>query len=95
MPALLLLKGRHRVGLRRRFQLQSSKDRQFPRLFGLLTAHTRIGPPPGRIDHDTSTNLATWSVLGTVTITNQNGTAPITDTNAPGAKSRFYRAVQP
>jgi hypothetical protein len=44
---------------------------------------------------DTSTNLADWSLLGTVTITNSNGTAPITDTNAPDARGRFYRAVQP
>ncbi len=43
---------------------------------------------------DTSTDLSTWSPFGTVTITNQNGTAPIIDTNAPEASSRFYRAAQ-
>jgi uncharacterized repeat protein (TIGR03803 family) len=40
-----------------------------------------------------STDLATWSPVGTVTITNMNGTAQITDPNAPGSDCGFYRAV--
>ena len=42
---------------------------------------------------ETSTNLTAWSPLGTLTITNLNGNAPITDTNAPDSDRRFYRAV--
>jgi hypothetical protein len=44
---------------------------------------------------DVSSNLTTWSSLGTVTITNRNGTAPVLDPNALGATGRFYRAVLP
>ena len=40
-----------------------------------------------------STDLASWSPIGTVTITNMTGTAQIIDTNAPGSDNRFYRAV--
>jgi hypothetical protein len=40
-----------------------------------------------------STNLMTWSPLGTLTITNLNSTAPIIDTNAAASDRRFYRAV--
>jgi hypothetical protein len=40
-----------------------------------------------------STNLSVWSSLGTLTITNLDGTAPIRDTNALGSDRRFYRAV--
>ena len=43
---------------------------------------------------ETTTNLPDWSPLGSLTITNQNGTAVISDTNAPG-NLRFYRAVAP
>jgi len=42
-----------------------------------------------------STNLTAWSLLGTLMITNLNGAALITDTNAPASNHRFYRAVQP
>ena len=40
-----------------------------------------------------STNLLSWAALGTLTITNLNGTAQVTDPNAPGSGSRFYRTV--
>jgi hypothetical protein len=42
---------------------------------------------------DTSTNLTSWSTLGTLTITNQNGISRIIETNRPVADQRFYRAV--
>jgi enediyne biosynthesis protein E4 len=45
-------------------------------------------------DIETSTNLTAWSQLGTVTITNVDGTASIADTNASGSDRRFYRALQ-
>jgi hypothetical protein len=41
---------------------------------------------------EVSTNLAAWSDIGTVTITNSSGTAQITDTNA-ASDFLFYRAV--
>jgi hypothetical protein len=44
-------------------------------------------------DIQISTNLTDWSLLNTLTITNLNGAAGITDTNAPDANQRFYRAV--
>jgi hypothetical protein len=44
-------------------------------------------------DIQTSTNLTGWSLLSTLTITNLNGTALITDTNAPSSEQRFYRAA--
>ena len=44
-------------------------------------------------DIQTSTNLTAWSLLSTLTITNLNGTAMITDTNAPSSGNRFYRAL--
>jgi len=44
-------------------------------------------------DIQTSTNLTAWSLFSTITITNRDGTARITDTNAPGLDRRFYRAV--
>jgi hypothetical protein len=44
-------------------------------------------------DFQTSTNLSDWFLLGTITITNLNGTALILDTNAPNSDHRFYRAV--
>jgi len=44
-------------------------------------------------DIQTSTNLTVWSVLSTLTITNLNGTALVTDTNPPVSDRRFYRAV--
>ena len=45
-------------------------------------------------DMQSSTNLSAWSLLSTLTITNLNGTAPITDGNSPSSNQRFYRAVQ-
>jgi hypothetical protein len=42
---------------------------------------------------DASTNLTAWSSIGTLTITNLNGTAAIIDTNAPASDLKFYRAV--
>lgn len=41
----------------------------------------------------TSTDLAAWSVLSTLTITNSSGTIVITDTNALTSDRRFHRAV--
>ena len=45
-----------------------------------------------RYEIETSTNLTAWSLFGTLTITNLNGTALITDTNALSSERRFYRA---
>jgi enediyne biosynthesis protein E4 len=42
---------------------------------------------------DSSSDLSTWSPIGTLTITNLNGTAQIVDTNPPAMDQRFYRAV--
>jgi hypothetical protein len=44
-------------------------------------------------DVQASTNLAAWAAFATVTITNLNGLAAITDPGANGAEQRFYRAV--
>jgi len=43
-------------------------------------------------DVQASTDLKSWSLLYTLTITNLNGTALITDTNAASSLTRFYRA---
>ncbi len=40
-----------------------------------------------------STDLTTWSHLGTVAITNMNGTAQITPPGGAGPGGRFFRAV--
>ena len=86
-------------------ELQNVAPRQFltitepPRLLaGKTNGEPQFAIKGGRgfnYQINTSTNLATWSPLGIVTITNLNGTARIIDTNAPGVKSRFYRAVMP
>ena len=39
---------------------------------------------------EASANLASWNVVGTVTL-GAGGTASFTDTNAPGYAKRFYR----
>ena len=44
-------------------------------------------------DIEASANLRDWSPLSTVTITNLNGTAPITDPAPPTDRQKFYRAV--
>jgi hypothetical protein len=44
-------------------------------------------------DIQTSTNLLTWSLLDTLTVTNLNGRALLPNTNAPSSGGRFYRAV--
>jgi len=44
-------------------------------------------------DIQASTNLAAWSSVGTVTVTNMNGTAAIPDPGASGSDRRFYRAM--
>ncbi|HZM02206.1 MAG TPA: CRTAC1 family protein [Candidatus Saccharimonadales bacterium] len=68
-----------------------------PRLLASLTnGIPQFSVKGGRFFHyeiDVSTNLATWSSIGTMLITNFSGTAQIADTNAPGAGARFYRAV--
>jgi hypothetical protein len=46
-----------------------------------------------KYDIQTSANLAAWSPLFSVTITNLDGTAQIMDTNSPGTGPRFYRAM--
>ena len=42
---------------------------------------------------DSSPDLSLWSSIGTLTITNLNGTIQIVDTNPPALDQRFYRAV--
>jgi enediyne biosynthesis protein E4 len=42
---------------------------------------------------DSSPDLATWSPIGALTVTNLNGIAQIIDTNPPASDQRFYRAV--
>jgi hypothetical protein len=44
-------------------------------------------------DIEQSPDLKAWASLGSVTITNMSGTAPIMGTNAPGSGRTFYRAV--
>ena len=44
---------------------------------------------------ETSANLSTWSHLGTVTITEPSGIAPILDPDTVATSSRFYRAISP
>jgi hypothetical protein len=46
-----------------------------------------------KYDVEMSTDLVTWSTLATLTITNLNGTALITDTNTPTSDRHFYRAA--
>ena len=43
---------------------------------------------------ESSTNLMAWSLHGTLTVTNFNGTALMVDTNSPASPHRFYRAMQ-
>jgi hypothetical protein len=42
---------------------------------------------------EASDDLASWASIGTLTITNLDGTVKIIDTNAPGLNRRFYRAA--
>jgi enediyne biosynthesis protein E4 len=42
---------------------------------------------------DSSTDLRAWSSIGTLSITNLNGTSLIVDTNPPALDQRFYQAV--
>jgi enediyne biosynthesis protein E4 len=42
---------------------------------------------------DSSSDLSTWSPIGSLTITNMNGMAQIVDTNPPASDQRFYRTV--
>jgi hypothetical protein len=61
-----------------------------------LTDTVRLTLHGGRAmqyDIHTSTNLNAWSLLTTITITNLDGNAPISDTNAPVSLQHFYRAV--
>jgi hypothetical protein len=44
-------------------------------------------------DIQASTNLSSWSSIGTLTITNMSGIAQIVDTNSPTLGHKFYRAV--
>ena len=44
-------------------------------------------------DIQASADMAAWSPIGTVTVTNVSGVAPINNTNAPVAARMFYRAV--
>jgi hypothetical protein len=68
-----------------------------PRLMASLTnGGPQFSVKGGRFfdyEIDVSTNLAAWSSIGTMMITNLSGTAQIADTNAPGPGTRFYRAV--
>lgn len=49
--------------------------------------------PGMQFDIQASADLAAWSSISAVTITNVNGLIQITDTNAPASDWRFYRAV--
>lgn len=65
-------------------------------LVGLTNGLPQLSLQGGRnlqYDLQTSPNLLTWSLLDTITITNLNGVALVTDTNAPGSDFRGYRAV--
>jgi hypothetical protein len=68
-----------------------------PRLLASVTNGVpRFSLKGGRFmqyDIQASSELAAWSLIGTVTITNLNGLAAITDPGANGADHRFYRAV--
>jgi ASPIC and UnbV len=44
-------------------------------------------------DIQASPDLAAWSSIGTVIVTNLNGTVQIIDTNAPALDHRFYRVI--
>jgi len=57
--------------------------------FGL----TLKGPRQQRYRMQTSTNLTAWSSVGSVTITNADGTAAYTHTPASGDLSLFFRAT--
>jgi hypothetical protein len=46
-----------------------------------------------RYDIQTSLNLSDWLLLNTITITNLDGTALFSDTNAPVSGQHFYRAL--
>jgi hypothetical protein len=43
---------------------------------------------------EASPDLATWSVLETLTVTNPNGTVTYLDPESPRGSQRFYRAVK-
>jgi hypothetical protein len=58
-----------------------------------LPQFTLHGGRDMRYDIQGSADLKTWSPLGSVTITNFNGMAAVTDTNALAAERRFYRAA--
>jgi hypothetical protein len=67
-----------------------------PRLMaGFTNGAPQISLKGGRFmqyDIQASANLAAWSSIGTVTVTNLSGTAQIIETNAPALAYRFYRA---
>jgi len=42
-----------------------------------------------------STDLLTWSLVGTLKISDASGTAQIIDANEPGSNRSFYRAYSP
>jgi hypothetical protein len=44
---------------------------------------------------EASTDLAAWSFVSMLTITNLNGTAPVIDASASASGRRFYRAILP
>ena len=49
--------------------------------------------PRMRFDVQSSSDLAAWSAVTTVTVTNVSGRTEIIDTNPPSSDRRFYRAV--
>jgi hypothetical protein len=66
----------------------------------LLASTTNVAPqfflkawPHMQFDIQSSTNLANWSLLDTVVVSNLNGLAEIVVTNAPDSGQLFYRAV--
>ena len=84
-------------------ELQNVAPRQIltitepPRLFATATngvPQFSIKAWPGmQFVIQASPDLAAWSPVGTITITNLNGIAQIIDTNPPASDQRFYRAV--
>jgi hypothetical protein len=65
-------------------------------IFGATNGVAQLSLHGGRnlqYDIQTSSDLTAWSLLGTHTITNLNGTALIPDMNQPASGRRFYRAL--
>jgi hypothetical protein len=77
----------------RQYLTVTEPSRLMPAVAAYPAQFTLEGGRNMRYDIQTSTNLTDWSLLDNITITNLNGTALISDTNAVGSERRFYRAV--